>query len=73
VKTELYDFRVETVAHVGEPYGFAFLPDGRILITEVAGNLRIVDKGRLLLEPVPDAPSGNGWGCAGAADAVCWM
>jgi glucose/arabinose dehydrogenase len=70
VKTELYDFRVETVAQVGEPYGFAFLPDGRILITELAGNLRVVDMGRgekarLQLEPVPDAPSGNGLGLRG--------
>jgi len=65
VKTELHDFRVETVAKVGEPYGFAFLPDGRILITELAGNLRMVDKGRLLLEPVPGAPSGNGLGLRG--------
>ncbi len=66
VKTELYDFRVETVAKVGDPYSFAFLPDGRILITEMAGNLRVVDKGRLQLEPVPDAPSGNGLGLRGA-------
>jgi glucose/arabinose dehydrogenase len=66
VHTELYDFRVETVAKVGEPYGFAFLPDGRILITETAGNLRVVDKGRLQLAPVPDAPSGNGLGLRGA-------
>jgi glucose/arabinose dehydrogenase len=66
VKTELHDFRVETVARVGEPYAFAFLPDGRILITEFAGNLRIVDQGHLQLEPVPDAPSGNGLGLRGA-------
>jgi glucose/arabinose dehydrogenase len=70
VKTELHDFRVETVARVGEAYGFAFLPDGRILITEVAGNLRIVDNGlaenaRLLPEPVPGAPRGNALGLRG--------
>jgi glucose/arabinose dehydrogenase len=65
VKTELHDFRVQTVARVGEPYGFAFLPDGRILITEAAGNLRIVQKGRLLPEPVPGAPRGNALGLRG--------
>ena len=65
VKTELHDFRVETVAKVGEPYAFAFLPDGRILITEVAGNLRMVDNGRLLPEPVPGAPRGNALGLRG--------
>jgi glucose/arabinose dehydrogenase len=65
VKSELHDFRVETVAEVGPPYGFAFLPDGRILITEVAGNLRVVDKGRLLSDPVPGAPRGNALGLRG--------
>ena len=65
VKTELHDFRVETVAKVGEPYSFAFLPDGRILITEIAGNLRVVEKGKTKLEPVLDAPSGNGLGLRG--------
>jgi glucose/arabinose dehydrogenase len=65
VKTELHDFRVQTVAQVGEPYGFAFLPDGRILITEVAGNLRIIEHGRLLPQPVPGAPRGNALGLRG--------
>jgi glucose/arabinose dehydrogenase len=65
VKTELHDFRVQPVAQVGEPFGFAFLPDGRILITEVAGNLRLVDHGRLLPEPVPGAPRGNAQGLRG--------
>jgi glucose/arabinose dehydrogenase len=65
VKTELHDFRVQVVAQVGEPYGFAFLPDGRILITEVAGNLRIVEQGRLLPAPVSGAPRGNALGLRG--------
>ena len=65
VRTELHDFRVQTVAQVGEPYGFAFLPDGRILITEVAGNLRLIDHGRLLSEPVAGAPRGNAQGLRG--------
>jgi glucose/arabinose dehydrogenase len=65
VKTELHDFRVETVAQVGQPYAFAFLPDGRILITEIAGNLRMVERGRLLPDPVPGAPRGNALGLMG--------
>jgi glucose/arabinose dehydrogenase len=65
VKSELHDFRVETVAQVGQPYAFDFLPDGRILITEVAGDLRIVDKGHLLPGPVPGAPRGNALGLMG--------
>jgi glucose/arabinose dehydrogenase len=65
VHTELHDFRVQTVAEVGQPYGFAFLPDGRILITEIAGNLRVVEHGHLLADPVPGAPRGNGLGLRG--------
>jgi len=65
VKTELHDFRVEVIAKVGEPYACALLPDGRILITEVSGNLRMIDKGRLLPDPVPGAPKGNAVGLRG--------
>jgi glucose/arabinose dehydrogenase len=59
VKTEVERFRVQTIAKVGTPYGFAFLPDGRILITEISGSLRVVDKGRLLPDPIADAPTGG--------------
>jgi glucose/arabinose dehydrogenase len=50
---------------VGQPYAFDFLPDGRILITEVAGDLRIIEHGRLLPQPVPGAPRGNALGLMG--------
>ena len=59
VKTDVERFRVQTVAKTGAPYGFAFLPDGRILITEQSGSLRVVEKGRLLPEPIADAPTGG--------------
>jgi aldose sugar dehydrogenase len=65
VHTELHNFRVETVAQVGAPYGFAFLPDGRILITEVEGSLRVVEHGRLQADPVAGAPRGNALGLRG--------
>ncbi len=65
VHTELHDFRAETVAQVGQPYAFDFLPDGRILITEVDGNLRIVEHGRLAPDPVAGAPRGNALGLMG--------
>ena len=42
-----------------DPYALDFLPDGRILITEIMGRLRIVDKGHLLPDPVVGAPTGD--------------
>lgn len=65
VKTELHNFRVQAIAKADESYAFALLPDGRILIAEVGGNLRMVDKGRLLPEPVPGAPRGDAVGLRG--------
>jgi glucose/arabinose dehydrogenase len=59
LKTDVERFRVQTVAKVGAPYGFVFLPDGRILITELSGSLRVVEKGRLLPTPISDAPTGG--------------
>jgi glucose/arabinose dehydrogenase len=44
VRTDAAAFTVETVAQVGSAFGFAFLPDGRILITEARGELRVVEK-----------------------------
>jgi glucose/arabinose dehydrogenase len=38
------------------PWAIAFLPDGRILITERPGRLRIVENGKLLASPVKGTP-----------------
>jgi glucose/arabinose dehydrogenase len=38
------------------PYGMAFLPDGGILVTELAGRLRLVRDGKLQAEPIPGTP-----------------
>lgn len=58
-KTELHDYRIETIVEDGlkNPWAIAFLPDGRRLITEKAGRLRIVGKnGELDPEPVKGLP-----------------
>ena len=56
ISSEKQTFRLEVVAKdVETPWGLAFLPDGRLLITERPGRLRILDKGKLL-PPVTGLP-----------------
>ncbi len=57
VTSELHAFRLETVtSKVDEPWGLAFLPDGRIVVTEKKGRLRIVERG-VVSQPVRGAPA----------------
>jgi glucose/arabinose dehydrogenase len=57
VKSEKQTFKIEVVARDLEtPWGLAFLPDGRLLITERPGRLRIVQQGKLLPEAVKGTP-----------------
>ncbi len=58
-KTERADYLIETVVDEGLdiPWAIAFLPDGRKLVTERPGRLRIIDADdQLLSEPVRDTP-----------------
>ncbi|MEX1197371.1 MAG: PQQ-dependent sugar dehydrogenase [Pseudohongiellaceae bacterium] len=52
------EWQIETVASgLEHPWSLAFLPDGRILVTERAGRLRIIEEGELLPEPVANVPA----------------
>jgi aldose sugar dehydrogenase len=59
IKSELYSFRVEIIAEIGKPWGLAFLPDGRLLVTEEAGGLRVIEHGRLQPRPIRGTPIGH--------------
>ncbi len=59
VRSEKESFKLEPVIETGlkEPWAIAFLPDGRLLVTERPGRLRLVERGQLLPEPVRGIPA----------------
>lgn len=55
-KTERQSFRLERVSSGYQvPWSFAFLPDGKMIVTERPGRLRIVEQGRLS-DPIRGTP-----------------
>ena len=70
-QSELYPYRLETVvAGLNEPWAIAFLPDGNALVTEKRGTLRLIEKGRLVEQPVSGIPAVDTGGQAGLFDVV---
>ena len=47
VQTKAGPVKVERLATLVEPWGMSYLPDGRLLVTEKPGRLRIYSEGRL--------------------------
>jgi aldose sugar dehydrogenase len=63
--------RRETVVEgLEQPWGMAFLPDGRLLITERPGRLRIVEGGKLLPAAVTGVPEVFAQGQGGLLDVA---
>jgi glucose/arabinose dehydrogenase/cytochrome c553 len=57
LQSERHAFRLETVASpLDTPWGIVFLPDGRMLVSDRIGLIRVVEKGVLQSEPVRGTP-----------------
>src|SRR5262245_29436024 len=64
-------FRVVTLVRgLDQPWGLAFLPDGRMLVTEKAGRLRIVANGKLDPKPIAGVPEVTVHGQGGLMDVA---
>lgn len=62
-------FRIETLADgLQSPWGMVKLPDGRFLVTERPGRLRVIENGRLLDAPVEGLPEIRDGGQGGLLD-----
>ena len=59
IKSQKQSFKIEIVASgLDTPWGEAFLPDGRLLVTERSGHIRIIGKdGKLDPNPVKGTPT----------------
>jgi glucose/arabinose dehydrogenase len=69
--TQDYKVRVTKVVEgLYHPWGMAFLPDGRMLVTERRGQLRIVENGKLLPAPVEGLPKVTEHGQGGLLDVA---
>jgi glucose/arabinose dehydrogenase len=65
------DIAVETIASgIANPWALAFLPDGRMLVTERPGRLRIVTREGALSPPVAGVPSVSASGQGGLLDVI---
>jgi glucose/arabinose dehydrogenase len=71
-KTAGTDFRVETLTRgLEHAWGLAFLPDGRFLVTERPGRLRLIQAdGSLVEEPVSGLPEIRAQGQGGLLDVA---
>lgn len=65
------DYRLETVsANLKRPWGMAFLPDDRILVSERGGALRIIDGSGLVSPPLDGVPPVKSAALGGFLDVV---
>jgi glucose/arabinose dehydrogenase len=71
IQSEEHAFRVVTLVRgLEQPWSLAFLPDGRMLVTEKAGRLRIVKDGKLDAQSVAGLPEVTVHGQGGLMDVA---
>ncbi len=71
IESDKVSMRIDTMATgLENPWGMAFLPDGRILIAERPGRLRVFASGELRDEPVSGLPDIWAHGQGGLLDVV---
>lgn len=71
IKSQQESFRVEVLTdELEHPWGMAFLPDGRMLVTERPGRLRIVDQDGTVSAPLKGLPEIVARGQGGLLDVV---
>ncbi|WP_112662666.1 PQQ-dependent sugar dehydrogenase [Microvirga flavescens] len=71
LRTDKVEVVVETVAHgLQNPWSLAFLPDGRMLVTERPGRLRIISAEGALSEPIKGVPTVVARGQGGLLDVT---
>lgn len=71
IETEAGPVRVETVAEgLKHPWGMVFLPDGRMLVTERPGTLRLVSADGSLSDPLSGVPEVVAQGQGGLLDVA---
>ena len=70
-RSEKHAFRLVPVGGpFDQAWGMAFLPDGRMLVTELDGNLRLLEIGGKPSEPLPGLPRIESYGQGGLMDVV---
>jgi glucose/arabinose dehydrogenase len=70
-RSEEHAFRVVKVAEgLDRPWSVAFLPDGRLLVTEKPGRVRLIRDGKLLPQPLAGLPAVAEHGQGGLFDVV---
>jgi glucose/arabinose dehydrogenase len=62
--------QVDVARGLEHPWGLAFLPDGRMLVTERAGRLRVVGREGALSEPLEGVPQVRAGGQGGLLDVA---